>query len=171
MGANELFLNFEDISSTTPSDNGQKRRANKTRKQNNDSTDTKTTDNSTSLQQPEAKNTSFIEKKVSTPIMDRKKVDTLRVYTPEEIMKSSIEYFHGDELAANVWMNKYALRDGDKIYELNPDMMHHRLAKEFARIESKYPNPMSEDDIYGLLKDFRYIIPQGRAATATPMEA
>ena len=161
MGANELFLNFEDISSTTPSDNGQKRRANKTRKQNNDSTDTKTTDNSTSLQQPEAKNTSFIEKKVSTPIMDRKKVDTLRVYTPEEIMKSSIEYFHGDELAANVWMNKYALRDGDKIYELNPDMMHHRLAKEFARIESKYPNPMSEDDIYGLLKDFRYIIPQG----------
>lgn len=161
MGANELFLNFEDISSTTPSDNGQKRRASKTRKQNNDSTDTKTTDNSTSLQQPEAKNTSFIEKKVSTPIMDRKKVDTLRVYTPEEIMKSSIEYFHGDELAANVWMNKYALRDGDKIYELNPDMMHHRLAKEFARIESKYPNPMSEDDIYGLLKDFRYIIPQG----------
>ena len=161
MGANELFLNFEDISSTTPSDNGQKRRASKTRKQNNDSTDTKTTDNSTSLQQPEAKNTSFIEKKVSTPIMDRKKVDTLRVYTPEEIMKSSIEYFHGDELAANVWMNKYALRDGDKIYEQNPDMMHHRLAKEFARIESKYPNPMSEDDIYGLLKDFRYIIPQG----------
>lgn len=161
MGANELFLNFEDISSTTPSDNGQKRRASKTRKQNNDSADTKTTDNSTSLQQPEAKNTSFIEKKVSTPIMDRKKVDTLRVYTPEEIMKSSIEYFHGDELAANVWMNKYALRDGDKIYEQNPDMMHHRLAKEFARIESKYPNPMSEDDIYGLLKDFRYIIPQG----------
>ncbi|MCR5193220.1 MAG: ribonucleoside-diphosphate reductase, adenosylcobalamin-dependent, partial [Bacteroidales bacterium] len=93
--------------------------------------------------------------------MDRKKEETFRVYTPDEIMKSSIEYFHGDELAANVWMNKYALRDGDKIYELNPDMMHRRLAKEFARIESKYPNPMSEDDIYGLLKDFRYIIPQG----------
>lgn len=82
-------------------------------------------------------------------------------YTPEEIMKSSVEYFGGDELAASVWMNKYALRDGDHIYELNPDMMHHRLADEFARIEAKYPNPMSADTIYQLLKDFRYIIPQG----------
>lgn len=82
-------------------------------------------------------------------------------YTPDEIMKSSIEFFKGDELAANVWMNKYALRDGDRIFELNPDMMHHRLADEFARIERKYPNPMSADDIYGLLKDFKYIIPQG----------
>ena len=161
MGANELFLNFGDMPSTTPSDNGQKRRASKSRKQNNNSADTKATDNGASLQQPEAKSTSLIEKKASTPIMDRKKEETFRVYTPDEIMKSSIEYFHGDELAANVWMNKYALRDGDKIYELNPDMMHRRLAREFARIESKYPNPMSEDDIYGLLKDFRYIIPQG----------
>ena len=76
-------------------------------------------------------------------------------------MKSSIEYFGGDELAANVWMNKYALRDDNKIYELNPDMMHHRLASEFARIERNYPNPMSEETIYGLLKDFKYIIPQG----------
>ena len=82
-------------------------------------------------------------------------------YTPQEIMASSVEYFHGDELAANVWMNKYALRDGDKIYELNPDMMHHRIAAEYARIERKYPNPMSEEEIYQLLKDFRYIIPQG----------
>jgi ribonucleoside-diphosphate reductase alpha chain len=80
---------------------------------------------------------------------------------PEDIMKSSIEYFGGDELAANVWMNKYALRDDNKIYELNPDMMHHRLASEFARIERNYPNPMSEETIYGLLKDFKYIIPQG----------
>ncbi len=82
-------------------------------------------------------------------------------YQPEEIMKSSVEYFGGDELAANVWMNKYALRDDDKIYELNPDMMHHRLASEFARIEQNYPNPMSEETIYGLLKDFKYVIPQG----------
>ena len=82
-------------------------------------------------------------------------------YKPDEIMKSSIEYFGGDELAANVWMNKYALRDDDKIYELNPDMMHHRLASEFARIERNYPNPMSEETIYELLKDFRYVIPQG----------
>lgn len=84
-----------------------------------------------------------------------------KAYTPEEIMKSSIEYFGGDELAANVWMNKYALRDGDNIYELNPDMMHRRLAGEFARIEQRYPNPMSEEEIYQLMKDFKYIIPQG----------
>ena len=89
------------------------------------------------------------------------KPKTYTQYMPEEIMKSSIEYFGGDELAANVWMNKYALRDEDKIYELNPDMMHHRLASEFARIERNYPNPMSEETIYGLLKDFKYIIPQG----------
>ncbi|MBQ2538993.1 MAG: ribonucleoside-diphosphate reductase, adenosylcobalamin-dependent, partial [Bacteroidales bacterium] len=82
-------------------------------------------------------------------------------YQPKEIMESSIAYFGGDELAANVWMNKYALREDDKIYELNPDMMHHRLAAEFARIEQNYPNPMSEETIYGLLKDFKYIIPQG----------
>lgn len=82
-------------------------------------------------------------------------------YTPTEIMKSSVEYFGGDELAANVWMNKYALRDDDKIYELNPDMMHERLAEEFARIEQNYPNPMSKETIYGLLKGFKYIIPQG----------
>ena len=82
-------------------------------------------------------------------------------YMPDEIMKSSIEYFGGDELAANVWMNKYALRDDNKIYELNPDMMHHRLASEFARIERNYPNPMEEETIYELLKDFRYVIPQG----------
>ena len=84
-----------------------------------------------------------------------------RQYTPEEIMRSSVEYFHGDELAANVWMNKYALREDDRIYELNPDMMHHRLASEYARIEDKYQNPLSEEEIYQLLKDFKYIVPQG----------
>ena len=89
------------------------------------------------------------------------KPKTYTQYMPEEIMKSSIEYFGGDELAANVWMNKYALRDDNKIYELNPDMMHHRLASEFARIERNYPNPMSEETIYELLKDFKYVIPQG----------
>lgn len=86
---------------------------------------------------------------------------TYTQYSPEEIMKASVEYFGGDELAANVWMNKYALREDDKIYEQSPDMMHHRIASEFARIEQNYPNPMSEEVIYGLLKDFRYIIPQG----------
>ena len=86
---------------------------------------------------------------------------TMKQYQPDEIMKTSEAYFHGDELAANVWMNKYALRDGDKIFELNPDMMHRRLAREFARIEANYPNPLSEDEIYALLKDFKYIVPQG----------
>ena len=87
--------------------------------------------------------------------MDRKEQNK------EEILKSCIEYFKGDTLAADVWINKYALRDGDKVYELNPDDMHRRLAREFARIEHKYKNPLSEDDIYELLKDFKYIIPQG----------
>ena len=82
-------------------------------------------------------------------------------YSPDEIMRSSVEYFHGDELAANVWMNKYALRDDDRIFELNPDMMHRRLAAEYARIEQKYQNPLGEEEIYQLLKDFRYIVPQG----------
>ena len=85
----------------------------------------------------------------------------VKQYTPEEIMQSSVEYFHGDELAANVWMNKYALRDEDRIFELNPDMMHRRLAREYARIEQKYPNPLGEEEIYQLLKDFRFIVPQG----------
>ena len=87
--------------------------------------------------------------------MDRKEQNK------EEILKSCTEYFKGDTLAADVWINKYALRDGNKVYELNPDEMHRRLAREFARIEHKYKNPLSEDDIYELLKDFKYIIPQG----------
>lgn len=87
--------------------------------------------------------------------MDRKEQNK------EEILKSCIEFFKGDTLAADVWINKYALRDGNKVYELNPDEMHRRLAREFARIEHKYKNPLSEDDIYELLKDFKYIIPQG----------
>lgn len=84
-----------------------------------------------------------------------------KAYTREEILKSSTEYFSGDSLAADVWMNKYALRDGDQIYELNPNDMHKRLASEFARIEKKYPNPMTKEEIFELLKDFKYIVPQG----------
>ena len=82
-------------------------------------------------------------------------------YDPKDVKEQSILYFGGDDLAANVWMNKYALRNGEDILELSPDMMHRRLAREFARIESAYPNPMSEDEIYELLKDFKYIVPQG----------
>ena len=92
---------------------------------------------------------------------DNKENMSKEVIEREAIVKSSVEYFKEDALAADVWINKYALRDGDNIYELNPDQMHRRLAKEFARIENKYTNPLSEEEIYELLKDFKYIIPQG----------
>ncbi|HAF29850.1 MAG TPA: adenosylcobalamin-dependent ribonucleoside-diphosphate reductase [Bacteroidales bacterium] len=85
-----------------------------------------------------------------------------KTVTFDEALKSSKEYFRGDELAARVWANKYALKDSyGNLFEKNPDEMHRRLAKEIARIEVKYPNPLSEDDVYELLKDFKYIIPQG----------
>ena len=83
-------------------------------------------------------------------------------YSREEAVKASLEYFDGDELAANVWVNKYALKDSDgNLYEKSPEQMHRRLARELARIENKYPNPLSEEEIFNLLKDFKYIIPQG----------
>ncbi len=86
----------------------------------------------------------------------------VRTYTFDEAYKSSLEYFNGDELAARVWANKYALKDSyGNLFEKNPDEMHIRLAREIARIENKYPNPMSEEEIYELLRDFRYIVPQG----------
>ncbi len=83
-------------------------------------------------------------------------------YTPEEVLLSATEYFQGDTLAAGVWMNKYALKDSDgNIYERTPDDMHHRLASEVARIESKYPNPLAEAELFELFRNFRYIVPQG----------
>ncbi len=83
-------------------------------------------------------------------------------YTFEEALEASRNYFRGDELAASVWINKYAMKDSfGNLYEVSPEDMHHRLADEFARIESNYPNPMNADEIYELLKDFKYIIPQG----------
>ena len=85
-----------------------------------------------------------------------------RTYTFDEAFKSSKEYFKGDELAARVWANKYALKDSyGNLFERNPDDMHKRLAKEIARIEKRYPNAMSEEQVYDLLKEFKYIIPQG----------
>lgn len=88
-------------------------------------------------------------------------------YTYEEAMEKSLEYFNGDELAASVFVGKYALNDGKgNYYELTPDDMHKRLAKEFARIEAKYPNAMSEEEIYELLKEFEYIVPQGSPMSA-----
>jgi len=92
----------------------------------------------------------------------KKEKETPRSYSHEEIMEKATAYFSGDTLAANVWMNKYALKDSDgMVYELTPDDMHRRLASEVARIERSYPNPISEEELYELFKDFRYIIPQG----------
>ncbi|MBO7165292.1 MAG: adenosylcobalamin-dependent ribonucleoside-diphosphate reductase [Muribaculaceae bacterium] len=85
-----------------------------------------------------------------------------RIYTYEEAYKASKEYFNGDELAARVWASKYALKDSfGNLFEQTPDDMHRRIAKEICRIENNYPNPMSEDEVFDLLKDFRYIVPQG----------
>ena len=86
----------------------------------------------------------------------------MKTYTNKEALEASIEYFKGDELAASVWVGKYAMKDSlGNLYEKSPEQMHRRLAKEFARIEAKYANPMSEDEIFELLKDFKYVIPQG----------
>lgn len=83
-------------------------------------------------------------------------------YAYEETLK----YFKGDDLAARVWVTKYALKDSDgNIYEKTPDDMHHRIASEIARIEQKYPNPLSENEIFDLIKNFKYIIPQGSPMT------
>ena len=84
----------------------------------------------------------------------------------EEVKAAAKAYFHGDALAGDVWANKYALKDSDgNTYELTPDDMHHRIAREIARIERRYPNPMKEEEIYEVLKDFRYIVPQGSPMT------
>lgn len=88
------------------------------------------------------------------------------MYTQEEVIKETLEYFNGDSLAANVFFNKYCLKDEEgNAVELTPDDMHKRLAKEFSRIEEKFSSNrhphLSYDQIYGYLKDFKYIVPQG----------
>jgi len=100
---------------------------------------------------------------MDAPLTARKQADKQRkIYTFEEALQGATQYFAGDELAANVWVNKYALKDSfGNIYERNPDDMHRRIASEIARVEQKYPNPLSEDEVYELLKAFKYIVPQG----------
>ena len=89
-----------------------------------------------------------------------------KTFTQEEITNATLEYFKGDDLATKVWSTKYALKDSfGNIYELTPDDMHHRLAREVARIERKYPNPLSEDELFELFRDFKYIVPQGSPMT------
>lgn len=89
-----------------------------------------------------------------------------KTYTYDEAYDATLRYFDGDELAARVWVTKYALKDSfGNLYEQTPDDMHHRIASEIARIEAKYPNPMSHDEVFSYLKNFNYIIPQGSPMT------
>ena len=89
-----------------------------------------------------------------------------KTYTQKEAEQASVAYFKGDELAARVWSTKYALKDSfGNLYEQTPDDMHHRLAGEIARIEQKYANPMSEAELFELLRDFKYIVPAGSPMT------
>ena len=89
-------------------------------------------------------------------------METEKTYSYEEAFEASRDYFKGDELAARVWVNKYALKDSyGKIYEKTPEDMHHRIAREIARIEQRYPNGMTEDQVFDLIKDFNHILPQG----------
>ena len=89
-------------------------------------------------------------------------METEKTYSYEEAFEASRDYFKGDELAARVWVNKYALKDSyGNIYEKTPEDMHHRIAREIARIEQRYPNGMTEDQVFDLIKDFNHILPQG----------
>ena len=98
---------------------------------------------------------------MNEPIV-KEKIDTFTIYNETEALEASTEYFNGDSLAAEIWMKKYALKDVDgNLYERTPDDMHRRMASEFARIENNFPNPLSEEEIYETLKNFKYIIPQG----------
>ncbi|MBQ7424519.1 MAG: adenosylcobalamin-dependent ribonucleoside-diphosphate reductase, partial [Prevotella sp.] len=90
----------------------------------------------------------------------------MKTYTYDEAFSASLHYFDGDELAARVWVNKYAMKDSyGNIYEKSPEDMHWRIAREIARIEKKYENPMSEQEIFDLLDHFRYIVPAGSPMT------
>lgn len=85
-----------------------------------------------------------------------------KTYQMDDAQKASEEYFGGDQLAARVWLSKYALKDSDgNLYERTPDDMHHRIAAELARIDRNYANPVDEKVFFDLLKDFKYIVPQG----------
>lgn len=90
----------------------------------------------------------------------------LKTYTYEEAFSASLDYFAGDELAARVWVNKYAMKDSlGNIYEQSPADMHWRIANEIARIEKKYENPLTAQEIFDLLDHFRYIVPAGSPMT------
>ena len=90
----------------------------------------------------------------------------MQTYTYEEAFQASMNYFGGDELAARVWVNKYAMKDSfGNFYEKSPEDMHRRIANEIARIEQKYDNPMTVEEVFGLLDHFKYIVPAGSPMT------
>ena len=89
-----------------------------------------------------------------------------QTYSYDDAYKASLQYFNGDELAARVWVNKYAVKDSfGNIYEKSPEDMHWRIANEVARIEDKYPNPLSSKELFDLFDHFKYIVPQGSPMT------
>ena len=89
-----------------------------------------------------------------------------QTYSYDDAYKASLQYFNGDELAARVWVNKYAVKDSfGNIYEKSPEDMHWRIANEVARIEDKYPNPFSSKELFDLFDHFKYIVPQGSPMT------
>ncbi len=97
-----------------------------------------------------------------TALHKNSETSTEKTYTNDEAFQAALNYFKNDELAARVWVNKYALKDSDgNLYELTPDDLHWRLVREISRIEKKYPNPLPEEEIFELLRNFKYIIPQG----------
>ncbi len=114
------------------------------------------------------KNLMFVDQalKGENEAMKSERAKHKQTYGFEEAFKASLEYFKGDELAARVWVNKYALKDSQGvIYELTPDDMHRRLASEIGRIEKRYPNPLSEEELFDLMQGFKYIVPQGSPMT------
>ena len=93
-------------------------------------------------------------------------MDTKNTYTYDDALAASLEYFDGDELAARVWVNKYAMKDSfGNIYERTPADMHWRIANEIARVERQYENPMTAQEVFDLLDHFRYIVPAGSPMT------
>jgi len=114
------------------------------------------------------KNLAIVENMTSDSKKNQKKkeVQYSQAYTFDEAYQASLKYFKGDELAARVWVNKYALKDSSgKIYERTPDDMHRRLASEISRIEQRYANPISFDELFDLMQGFKYIVPQGSPMT------
>ena len=94
------------------------------------------------------------------------KADTPQKVNYNDAVAESKKYFDGDDLAATVWVSKYALKDSvGNIYEKSPREMHERIASEIERIEQKYPNPLPKEEVFALLDHFRYVIPQGGPMT------